>query len=103
MDLTAKTSAAAKSSTDVMNNGGESQMSSTAESGQCGNSCEMSGHCPIPGDQGVSAIFKKRYCDNNWTQCARYRLHRHEHSVKIPVWLLPNMADEAQSLLEQYC
>lgn len=82
----------------------ESQETDTRpESDQCGKNCEMSGQCPVPGNQGVSAIFKKRYCNTNWTQCARYRLHQHEHSVRIPDWLLPNMAQEAQSLLEQYC
>jgi hypothetical protein len=98
MDLSANNSAV------MIHSSGESQETCTKpESSLCGKSCEMSGQCPVPGDQGVSAIFKKRYCDNNWTQCARYRLHSHEHSVRIPDWLLPNMADEAQSLLEQYC
>lgn len=70
---------------------------------ECSQGCKMRGACPIPGDQGVSAIFKKRYCDNNWVQCARYRLHNLDQPITIPTWLLPNMADEAQSLLEQYC
>lgn len=63
----------------------------------------MRPNCPIPGNRGVNAIFKKRYCDDNWAQCARYRLISHKQIVRIPTWLLPNMIDEAQALLDQYC
>lgn len=91
------------SSTGVVNANNRKKIRATTERSHCTTSCEMSGQCPIPGDQGVNAIFKKRYCDNNWTQCARYSLHNHEQTVRIPTWLLPNMAEEAQSLLEQYC
>ena len=62
-------------------------------------SCELREQCPIPGDDGVKAIFKRRYCEKNFCDCARYRVARHPQVEMIPVWLLPNMEKEAREYL----
>ncbi len=52
----------------------------------------------MPMDQGIGAIYKKKYCLGNHEQCARYIAV--EKLGQVPDNLYPNMHDIALALIQ---
>ena len=61
--------------------------------------CKNLDSCPIPGKSGVGAIYRKRYCDGNWSACARLTVLEECGAASVPAWLKPNMAPEADTII----
>lgn len=61
--------------------------------------CENLDKCPVPGNSGVGAIYRKRYCEANWEACARLSVLNECGPRAVPSWLKPNMAPEAEELI----
>ena len=68
--------------------------------------CEQVGHCPffndkIPMEQGIGAIFKKKYCLGHQEICARYQILLALGGNAVPDTLYPNMHNVAKKLIEE--
>lgn len=50
-------------------------------------------------DSGLGAIYKKKYCLGDNTQCARYRVAKKLGRKNVPTNLYPNMIDTAENLI----
>lgn len=61
--------------------------------------CKNIEHCPMPLEDGVGPVFKKRYCLDGWDQCARFQVMSAVGGEHVPRMLLPNMNDEARSII----
>ncbi len=48
---------------------------------------------------GIGAMFKKRYCLGDNTQCARYMVFKKLGKPAVPSDLYPNQQDRAKQLL----
>ena len=55
--------------------------------------------CPIPLDDGVGPIYKRRYCESNWESCARFAVFDRYGPPAVPSWLRPNMMPEAEDII----
>ncbi len=66
--------------------------------------CELLGGClffndKMPGESGLGAIFKKKYCKGDNSKCARYLVAKRLGREKVPANLYPNMMDRANGLI----
>ena len=67
--------------------------------------CELLEGClfftdKMPMDQGLGALYKKKYCMDDNTKCARYMVAKALGREKVPTDLYPNMYDSAKKLIE---
>ena len=68
--------------------------------------CALIGGCPffndkIPVRTILSGFFKKKYCLEDYPECARYRVRQELGKENVPPDLFPNQSDEANLILEQ--
>ncbi len=68
--------------------------------------CVFLDKCPfyngkLSGQQGVGAIIKRKYCEDNSEACARFRAAMTIGPEQVPDTLFPNMNDLADSLIEE--
>ncbi len=68
--------------------------------------CEFSEACPffqgkMDINQGLGAMFRKNYCENKYTECARYMVRVKKGKGSVPENLYPNMVDRVNDLLEE--
>lgn len=61
--------------------------------------CQNIDRCPMPLEEGVGPVFKKRYCNNNWEECARFQVMSAVGGKHVPRSLLPNMVNEANDII----
>ena len=67
--------------------------------------CKLLETCPffndkMPIDSGMGAMYKKKYCENDNTSCARYMVVEALGREKIPANLFPNMIDKAEKTIK---
>lgn len=53
----------------------------------------------MPGDTGLGAIYKKKYCLGDASNCARYMIATTLGRDKVPTNLYPNMDEQARELI----
>ena len=68
--------------------------------------CEKFEKCPfyndkMPCESGLGAMYKKRFCEGDKTQCARYIVSTKCGPQFVDNNLYPNMADRAKTILAQ--
>lgn len=66
--------------------------------------CEMSANCPFFNDKmanmpATATILKKKYCQGNFSTCARYLVCTALGRENVPADLTPSQADRAKQLL----
>ena len=61
--------------------------------------CKNIERCPMPLEEGVGPIFKKRYCMDNWDNCARFQVMSAVGGQHVPRTLTPNMNPEADRII----
>ena len=69
--------------------------------------CEKLEKCPfyhgkMSMDSGLGAMYKKKYCEGDKTQCARYIVATQLGSEFVTNSLFPNMNDVAKKLLDEH-
>jgi hypothetical protein len=52
-------------------------------------------------NDGMGALFKKRYCLGDNGGCARYMVFRALGRDKVPAGLYPNMVDQATEVIKK--
>ena len=67
--------------------------------------CELLSGClffndKMPDNSGMGSIFKKKYCQGNFTICARFQVAKTLGRPKVPTDLYPNMQDRAKELIK---
>ncbi|GAB4269224.1 MAG: hypothetical protein Kow0029_05120 [Candidatus Rifleibacteriota bacterium] len=55
----------------------------------------------MPSEKGMGAIYKKKYCLGNNTNCARYMVFKALGKGKVPDNLYPNMHEQAKKLISE--
>ncbi|HHW28039.1 MAG TPA: hypothetical protein GXX21_00580 [Syntrophomonadaceae bacterium] len=68
--------------------------------------CENLKKCPFYNDKmdiesGLGQLYKRRYCEGDKTQCARYKVFQTLGREFVPVDLYPNMHERAKKIIEQ--
>ena len=58
-------------------------------------------HDKLPLKRGVGPIFKTKYCNDNFDQCARYKVAREAGEQFVPDSLYPNMNDVAEGIITE--
>jgi hypothetical protein len=53
----------------------------------------------MPDDSGMGAIFKRKYCQGNNSDCARYMVFKKLGKSAVPNNLYPNMHDRAEKII----
>jgi len=66
--------------------------------------CELLKAClffnnKMPMEKGLGAIYKKRYCQEDNSKCARYMVAKKLGREKVPTNLYPNMYDRANEII----
>ncbi len=66
--------------------------------------CELLGGClffnnKMPDTSGLGAIYKKKYCLGDNSECARYIVAKKLGRDKVPTDLYPNMKDRANEII----
>jgi hypothetical protein len=66
--------------------------------------CECLNGCPFFNDKmkdtsGLGAIYKKKYCRGDYSECARHMIFEKLGKPSVPVDLYPNMHDRAKIIL----
>lgn len=66
--------------------------------------CECLKGCPffndkMPQEEGMGAIYKKKYCLGDNSRCARYMVFKALGPGKSPANLYPNMFDRAREII----
>jgi len=51
-------------------------------------------------DSAIGQMYKKRYCEGEWNECARFRVAIALGREKVPVDLFPNMRERADKILK---
>ena len=69
--------------------------------------CEKLEKCPFYQDKmnmetGVGTMYKKKYCEGDKTQCARYIIATKLGAEFVTNNLYPNMKDKADKLLAEH-
>lgn len=67
--------------------------------------CECLSKCPFFNDKmadmpSTAGIYKKRYCQGDFGQCARYRVFRALGREAVPADLFPNQGKRADQILQ---
>jgi hypothetical protein len=55
----------------------------------------------MPDTSGLGGMYKKKYCQGDNTQCARYSIVKSVGREKVPTNLYPNMLDRASTIIAQ--
>lgn len=68
--------------------------------------CEKLNNCPffnekMPDTKGLGAMYKKKYCQGDNRDCARYVVFNELGKGNVPITLYPNMLDEAKKLIAE--
>lgn len=68
--------------------------------------CEKLERCPFYNDKmdiesGLGKLYKRRYCEGEKTQCARYMVLTKLGEKFVPVDLYPNMHERAEKIIVQ--
>lgn len=63
--------------------------------------CERLKTCPMPLEDGVGPVYKKRYCTAEFTSCARYQVLTAVGGPNVPRWLKPNMNAEGEQIIAE--
>lgn len=68
--------------------------------------CEKFGQCPfyqgqMKAEEGLGAMYKKKYCEGDKTLCARYTVATKCGQKFVTNDLYPNMLDKAKEILKQ--
>ncbi len=68
--------------------------------------CEKLAKCPfyqgeMKMDSGIGSMYKKRYCEGDKNQCARYQIATTVGPQFVNNSIYPNMADLAKSIIEK--
>lgn len=58
-------------------------------------------HDKMPLKHGVGTIFKTKYCNDNFEQCARYKVSQKVGAQFVPNSLYPNMNDVADGIIKE--
>ena len=66
--------------------------------------CECLGGCLFYNDKmknkdSLAAIYKKKYCEGDNKQCARYTVFKKCGKAAVPSDLFPNMMDKAKKII----
>jgi len=66
--------------------------------------CECKNGCPFFNDkmkdtEGIGAMYKKKYCNGDKLQCARYMVFKKLGKQSVPANMYPNMNDQAKKIL----
>ena len=66
--------------------------------------CELLKGClffndKMPDNSGMGVIYKGKYCQGTFTNCARFRVAQALGRPHVPTDLYPNMLDRAQELI----
>jgi len=52
-------------------------------------------------DSGLGRLYKRRYCEGEKTECARYLVYKELGRESVPVDLYPNMHDRAEKIVSE--
>ena len=68
--------------------------------------CECLEKCPFFNDKmedmpSTAAIYKTRFCKDDFNGCARYMVFKKLGREKVPTNLFPNQVERAQEILSQ--
>ena len=68
--------------------------------------CELLGTClfytdKMDIDSGLGRLYKRRYCEGEKTECARYLVYKELGRESVPVDLYPNMHDRAEKIVSE--
>ena len=66
--------------------------------------CECLKGCPffngkMDDTKGIGAIYKKKYCLGENSECARFMVAKSLGKEKVPATMFPNMVDKAKEML----
>jgi len=66
--------------------------------------CELLNGClffndKMPEDSGMGAIYKKKYCNGDNSNCARYLVAQKLGKENVPANLYPNMTEKAFQII----
>ncbi len=66
--------------------------------------CECLAACPffndkMPDTEGLGAMIKKKYCQGDNSNCARYMVFKKLGKGSVPGNLYPNMQDRAREII----
>lgn len=66
--------------------------------------CECLAGCPffndkMPMEGGLATIYKTRYCQGAFDQCARYKVFKAKGKGSLPISLYPNMLKKANEII----
>lgn len=66
--------------------------------------CKYLKGCPffndrMPDDSGLGAMYKRKYCQGDNSDCARYRVVTTLGPPSVPIDLYPNMVDRADAII----
>lgn len=69
--------------------------------------CERLSTCPFYNDKmdiesGLGKMYKKRYCEGDQAQCARYKIAAAIGKEFVPIDIYPNMIDRADKIIEEH-
>ena len=69
--------------------------------------CENLAKCPFYNDQmdinsGLGALYKRKYCENEKTSCARYKVASTVGKEYVTPYLYPNMDDAAEKIIKEH-
>ena len=69
--------------------------------------CEKLQKCPfyqgkMDMDSGIGAMYKKKYCEGDKMQCARYIVATQLGAEYVNNSLYPNMNDKAEKILDEH-
>lgn len=56
----------------------------------------------ITPDKGLGAMYVRKYCAGDSSQCARQMIAKELGPDKVPVQIYPNMHEVAKDLIEKY-
>jgi len=68
--------------------------------------CECISACPFFNDRmanmpAMASIYKKRYCEGNFEECARYIVFKALGKAAVPSDLFPNQKERALRLIKE--
>ncbi|MFZ7102448.1 MAG: hypothetical protein ACOWWO_07300 [Peptococcaceae bacterium] len=68
--------------------------------------CEKLAGCPfyqekMPMESGLGAMYRKKYCETDKTNCARYLIATTLGPQCVPVDLYPNMSQRAEQIIAE--
>lgn len=66
--------------------------------------CVCLAGCPFFNDKmtdknGLAAMYKRMYCQGDYTKCARFKVNEALGRENVPLDLYPNMHDRAENLI----